>query len=165
MIDRIEKFGLRVARPLHDMIEFEALPATGVPSDTFWRGLSDLVHGFGPRNRALLANGATTCRRRSTPGTGCTAAAARRRGLQGLPAGDRLPGPRRPGLRDRDRQRRPRDRSIAGPQLVVPVMNARYALNAANARWGSLYDALYGTDAMGDLPRRRAGYDAARGAR
>ena len=55
MTDRIDKFGLRVARPLHDLIENEALPLTGVASDTFWKGLSDLVHGFGPKNRALLA--------------------------------------------------------------------------------------------------------------
>ena len=55
MTDRIDKFGLRVARPLHDMIENEALPQTGVASDTFWKGLSDLVHDFGPKNQALLA--------------------------------------------------------------------------------------------------------------
>ena len=54
MIDRIEKFGLKVARPLHDFIEHEALRATGVAADTFWLGLSELVHEFGPRNRALL---------------------------------------------------------------------------------------------------------------
>ncbi len=164
MTDRIEKFGLQVARPLHDMIENEALPATGVAADTFWQGLSELVHGFGPRNRALLE---------------------RRDQLQAqIDAWHRA---HRSEPHDADAYRSflyeigylvregddfqidttgvdPEIASMPGPQLVVPVMNARYALNAANSRWGSLYDALYGTDALGDLPPAGP-FDDARGAR
>jgi malate synthase len=163
MIDRIEKFGLRVARPLHDMIETAALPATGVPSETFWRGLSDLVHGFGPRNRALLA-------RRDDLQSQIDSWHRVHRGLphdaEAYQKFLREIGylvPEGPDFQIDTANVDPEIATMPGPQLVVPVMNARYALNAANARWGSLYDALYGTDAMGEPPPP-GGYSAARGA-
>jgi malate synthase len=163
MTDRIEKFGLQVARPLHDFIEAEALSATGVAPDTFWRGLSDLVHEFGPQNRALLARrddlqariDAWHRARRDQP----IDAAAYRAFLQEI--GYLVP--EGPDFSIDTSNVDPEIATVPGPQLVVPVMNARYALNAANARWGSLYDALYGTDAMGDLPPPGP-YSDARGA-
>jgi malate synthase len=164
MTDRIEKFGLKVAAPLHDFIENEALPAAGVASDTFWQGLSELVHGHGPRNRALLA-------RRDELQTQIDDWHRRHRGQPFDAAKYReflsqigylvTEGP---DFAIETRNVDPEIASTPGPQLVVPVMNARYALNAANARWGSLYDALYGTDAMGDLPPPGP-FDDARGAR
>ncbi len=164
MIARIDKFGLKVARPLHDMIENEALPLTGVASDTFWKGLADLVHDFGPKNRALLAKrddlqAQIDAWHRVHRGQPIDAAAYK----------DFLTEigylvPEGPDFEIDTTHVDPEIASMPGPQLVVPVMNARYALNAANARWGSLYDALYGTDAMGDLPPA-GGYSAERGAR
>ena len=164
MIDRIDKFGLQVARPLYAMIEQEALPLTGVASDQFWRGLSDLIHVQGPRNRALLAKrndlqekiNAWHQGRRGAP----VDAAAYRALL--LEIGYLVP--QGPDFTVDTANVDPEISDTPGPLLVVPVMNARYALNAANARWGSLYDALYGTDAMGDAPHP-GGYDAERGAR
>jgi malate synthase len=164
MTDRIEKFGLRIARPLHDMIETEVLPLIGVGSDRFWQGLADLVHVQGPKNRALLARrdelqaqiDAWHRVHRGQP----MDAAAYRAFLDEI--GYLVPeGP--PFTIDTANVD-PEIATTPGPQLVVPVMNARYALNAANARWGSLYDALYGTDAMGDPPPAGP-YDATRGAR
>ena len=164
MTDRIETFGLQVARPLHDMIENEALPNTGVASQQFWKGLSDLVHGKGPKNRALLA-------KRDELQAKIDAWHRERRG-QPRDAGAYKAFlveigylvPEGPDFSVDTANVDPEIASIPGPQLVVPVMNARYALNAANARWGSLYDALYGTDAMGDAPQA-GGYDPRRGAR
>lgn len=163
MTRRIEKFGLQVSAPLHDMIEREALPGTGVASDAFWQGLSSLIHDLGPENRALLAKRDEIQQQidawhRAHPGP-ITDMAAYRAFLTDI--GYLVPqGPDfaidTPNVDDAIAK-------VPGPQLVVPVMNARYALNAANARWGSLYDALYGTDALGSLPAGR-GYDPARGA-
>ncbi|AVO38666.1 malate synthase G [Pukyongiella litopenaei] len=165
---RQERHGLKVADELVRFIEAEALPGTDVPAETFWAGLSVLVHELGPKNRALLDERAAIQARldgwhRDRRGQAHDAdrdAAAYRAFLAEigylLPEGEDFAI----GTENVD----PEIATVPGPQLVVPITNARFALNAANARWGSLYDALYGTDALGDLPEP-GGYDAARGAR
>ena len=164
MSDRVERQGLQVAAQLADFIEVNALPGTGVTADVFWTGLSELVHDLGPKNRALLA-------RRKDLQTQIDAWHIARRGQEhdalAYEAFLREIGyllEEGPDFSIDTANVDPEIATIAGPQLVVPITNARYSLNAANARWGSFYDALYGTDALGDLPTGK-GYDAARGAR
>ncbi|WP_438282733.1 malate synthase G [Pseudomonas alabamensis] len=166
MSERVTCHRLGVASPLKRFIDAEVLPGTGLDSAAFWLGLDALVHALAPRNRALLAErdrlqAELDAWHRAHPGP-VTDLDAYRRHLQSI--GYLLPVPDSVRVRTANV-----DREItvqAGPQLVVPVMNARYALNAANARWGSLYDALYGTDAIPRDPQADAtrGYDPARGA-
>ncbi|MFC2968632.1 malate synthase G [Acidimangrovimonas pyrenivorans] len=152
MADRIEKHGLQVDAELASFIDGKALPGTGVSEDAFWGGLSAVIHELGPKNAALLARreelqekiDAWHVARRGQPHD----ASAYRAFLEEI--GYLVP--EGPDFSIETENTDPEFASIPGPQLVVPVMNARYALNAANARWGSLYDALYGTDAMGSLP-------------
>ena len=158
---------LSVARPLHAFVEREALPGTGISAAAFWSGLADLVHDFGERNRQLLDV-------RDGLQARIDAYHAGRIG-QPLNLSDyesflREIGYLVPQIDDFTIRTRNVDEEIAhiaGPQLVVPLSNARYALNAANARWGSLYDALYGTDAIPeDGGATRAGpYHPVRGER
>jgi len=152
MTDRTEKDGLQVASVLTSFIDDEALPGTGVDADIFWAGFSALIHDKGLRNRELLAE--------------------RERVQRAI---DDWHVANREGPFDRDAYEDhlrsigylldegedfeidttnvdPEIALVPGSQLVVPITNARFALNAANARWGSLYDAFYGTDAMGRLP-------------
>ena len=152
MTDRTERYGLQVATVLADFIDDRALPGTGVDADAFWQGFSALLHHQRARNRELLLE---------------------REALQAKIDAWHLA--RRGGPFDRDGYEAflhdigylvpegedftietanidPEIAHVPGPQLVVPITNARFALNAANARWGSLYDAFYGTDAMGVTP-------------
>jgi len=164
MTQRIDAFGLQVAEELHAFIETEALPGTGVPAEAFWQGLSGLIHDLSPRNRALLARrdalqqtiDAWHRERRGKPHDAAAYEAFLREIGYLAPEG--------PAFTIATENVDPEIADIAGPQLVVPITNARYALNAANARFGSLYDALYGTDALGDAPAG-GGYDPERGAR
>ena len=164
MSDRIEKYGLKIAQSLADFIDHEALPGTGVVPDNFWKGLSDLTHDFGPKNRSLVAH-------RELLQSQIDDWHSARKGQPHNAEAYKLflseVGYLVPEGADFEIETAnvdPEIATISGAQLVVPVTNARFALNAANARWGSLYDALYGTDALGDLPAS-GGYDVARGAR
>ncbi|MBB97204.1 MAG: malate synthase G [Rhodobacteraceae bacterium] len=164
MSERISIENLQIATELADFIETRALPGTGVSAQAFWSGFARMVTELTPENRALLAKREALQQQidnwHLAHRDGPHDHAAYRAFLEEigylLPEGD-----------DFAIQTQNVDDEIAripGPQLVVPITNARYALNAANARWGSLYDAFYGTDAMGSVAPK-GGYDKGRGAR
>ncbi|MEU2038744.1 malate synthase G [Nocardia niwae] len=165
MTERIQVGGLQVARVLHEFVENEALPGSGVDSAAFWAGAEQVINDLAPRNRALLAErdeiqGKVDAWHAEHPGVNYDKAAYKNF-LTEI-------GYLRPEPADFQITTQNVDEEIAataGPQLVVPVMNARFAINAANARWGSLYDALYGTDAISEAggAEKGAGYNKVRG--
>ncbi len=167
MTERITRHRLQVAAELHDFIESEALPGTGVDPNAFWAGFDALVHDLAPRNQELLTQRDQLQARldewhRANPGP-VTDFEAYEQFLRDI--GYLQPEPESVSLATSNIDAEFSQQ--AGPQLVVPVTNARYALNAANARWGSLYDALYGTDAIPetDGAERSGGYNPVRGAK
>ncbi|WP_300973330.1 malate synthase G [Sphingomonas sp. LHG3406-1] len=144
-------------------VDEEVLPGLGLDRTTFWRGVDAIFRDFVPRNAALLAKRDELQQQiddwhRSSRGKPIDGAAYEGF-LRQIGYLAEEPAPFAIGTQDLD----PEIATLAGPQLVVPILNARFLLNAANARWGSLYDALYGTDALGSLPPGGA-YDNARGA-
>jgi malate synthase len=167
MTARTQCHGLQVATVLHQFIEDEVLPGTGIASDSFWKGFAQIVNDLAPKNAALLAERDRLQTEldnwhRAHPGP-VTDVAAYRAFLESI--GYLLPIPKEAIVTTANV-----DAELAltaGPQLVVPILNARYALNAANARWGSLYDALYGTDAISEADGATRGgkYNPVRGAK
>jgi len=158
---------LQVANSLYKFIETKVLPETGVSSDKFWKGFDAIVQDLAPKNAALLAERDRLQTEMDTwhaknPGP-IRNMAAYRKFLEKI--GYLVPQPKKVKATTKNV-----DAELAlqaGPQLVVPVLNARYALNAANARWGSLYDALYGTDALPEThgAEKGKGYNPVRGAK
>jgi len=157
----IDRKGLSVAPELVRFLEERALPGSGIDADRFWTGMAAIMARFAPENAALL-------RKRDAMqvaiddwyrGGGPHDGAAQRRFLTGI--GYLVPEP--PPFTIAPDKVDPEVALLAGPQLVVPMLNARFLLNAANARWGSLYDALYGTDAIAPIGDA-SGYDPERGA-
>lgn len=166
MTNRIEIAGLKVASDLYSFIGEEALPGTGISEADFWQRFADIVRDLSPRNRALLARRDELqarldewYRANGAPTEMATYKAFLEEIGYLVPEG--------PDFKVTTKQVDPEIAQVAGPQLVVPVMNARYALNAANARWGSLYDALYGTDAIPEQDGAEKGkaYNPVRGER
>ncbi|MFV3073475.1 malate synthase G [Niveispirillum fermenti] len=161
----VDVHGLKVDAELHRFIETEALPGTGVDPAAYWQGFAALFRDLSPVNRRLLdrrdalqakIDGWHIARRGQDIDADTYEAFLRDIGYL-VPEG--------PDFTITTANTDPEVSQVAGPQLVVPVMNTRFALNAANARWGSLYDALYGTDALGDVGTPGArGYDPVRGA-
>ena len=161
-----EKAGLSIDSALYDFLVDEALPGTGVDAERYFADFSAIVHDLAPENRALLKTrdalqeklDAWYCENGAPSDMAAYEAFLREIGYL-LPEGD--------AFKVTTENVDPEIASLAGPQLVVPVMNARYALNAANARWGSLYDALYGTDAIPetDGAEKGKGYNPVRGAK
>lgn len=159
----VARGGLQVAAQLVEFIERDALPGTGVEANNFWAGFVAIYAEFAPRNAALLSK-RDDLQARIDAWHGARAgqphdAAAYQKFLSEIGYLVPQPAPFRITTANVDAELA----TLAGPQLVVPVLNARFAINAANARWGSLYDALYGTDAIPGAPQGK-GYDAARGA-
>ena len=162
MSGRIEKNGLSIDEKLVTFIESEAIPGTGVDTQKFWQGFAEIVEKLGPKNKTLL-------QKREDIQSKIDEYHIKHRG-QDIDIEDYKSFLYDIGYLVPEGENFKIDTSnvdeeiadLCGPQLVVPIMNARYALNAANARWGSLYDAFYGTDAMGDLPSK-GGYSNDRG--
>lgn len=164
MSDRINKHDLQVDSALVAFIEDEALPGSGVTPDAFWQGFSQLVHEMGDRNRALLAERETLQQQIDDWHIAHRGRQHDAESYRSFLSDIGYLVPEGPDFTIETANVDPEIATVPGPQLVVPITNARFALNACNARWGSLYDAFYGTDALGDLPPA-GGYDAARGAR
>lgn len=165
--ERVEVSGLQVARTIYDLVEKDIIPGTDVDNDAFWQSFASILSDFTPRNRDLLAKRESLQAQIDTwhqQHSGQPIDQAEYKAfLQDIgylvTPGDKFEITTTnvdPEIADQ-----------AGPQLVVPVMNARFALNAANARWGSLYDALYGTDVLPetDGAEKTAGYNPVRGAK
>jgi malate synthase len=164
MTHYINRAGLQIAAELADFAETKALPDTGVSPDAFWQGLADILARFAPANCQLLVKRDELQAKlddwhKDNPGP-----------INDMPAyqaflheiGYLVPEPTPFQITTQNTD--PEIATMAGPQLVVPALNDRFVLNAANARWGSLYDALYGTDALDAPPAIPGGYDSMRGA-
>ena len=167
MTARLAVNGYQIAQELVDFVNNEALPGSGIDADTFWNGLTTGLDTLAPKNRALLAKrdaiqAKIDAYHRANPGP-VRDMAAYKAFLTEI--GYLIP--EGPDFAITTANTDPEISQVAGPQLVVPILNARYALNAANARWGSLYDALYGTDAVSeaDGAERAGGYNPIRGAK
>ncbi|MDP4575835.1 malate synthase G [Qipengyuania sp. G39] len=164
MTDYVTRAGIEVDPQLATFIETDVLQPLGRDVDGFWQGFATLLSEFAPRNAALLAKredlqakiDAWHGERAGQPHD----AGAYRAFLEEIGYLVPEPGDFTIGTQNVD----PEIATMAGPQLVVPILNARFLLNAANARWGSLYDALYGTDALDAPPAKPSGYDEERGA-
>ncbi|MBO1539783.1 malate synthase G [Pseudomonas sp. OA65] len=165
MTEHVQVGGLQVAKVLFDFVNNEAIPGTGLTADAFWAGADKVIHDLAPKNKALLAKRDDFQARidawHQARAGQAHDAVAYKAFLQDI-------GYLLPEAADFQATTQNVDDEIArmaGPQLVVPVMNARFALNASNARWGSLYDALYGTDAINeaDGAEKGKGYNKVRG--
>ena len=163
MTEWVELNELQVDRALYDFVNDEAIPGTGIEPVAFWRAFSSILKGLTPRNRELLAKRDELQAKidgwyQEREGE-LFDQVAHKEFLKEIgylvPEGEAFQA----STENVD----PEFSEVAGPQLVVPVTNARYALNAANARWGSLYDALYGTDAIPPGPPTNGGFDPVRG--
>ena len=151
-MNNTEKFGLKIDNKLLNFIENEALPGTSVSSEQFWRGFSELVKELNPKNKELLNKRENIQKKINEWHIQNRGKNHNKEEYYNFLKEINYLVDEGPEFKIETNNVDSEIAEICGPQLVVPIMNARYALNAANARWGSFYDSLYGTDAMGDMP-------------
>ncbi|SOB74984.1 malate synthase [Marinobacter sp. LV10R510-11A] len=167
MTERVQLGGIQVAKNLYDFVNNEAIPGTGLDADKFWAEFDKIVNDLAPRNRELLAKRGAIQEKLDSWNSDHKGqkldVAAYKSFLKEIGYLVDEPADFHISTANVD----PEVATMAGPQLVVPIMNARFALNAANSRWGSLYDALYGTDAISedDGAEKGRGYNPVRGAK
>ncbi|OHY82042.1 malate synthase G [Marinobacter sp. AC-23] len=167
MTERVQLGGIQVAKNLYDFVNNEAIPGTGLDADKFWAEFDKIVNDLAPRNRELLAKRGAIQEKMNSWNSEHKGQkldmAAYKAFLKEIGYLVDEPADFRISTANVD----PEVATMAGPQLVVPIMNARFALNAANSRWGSLYDALYGTDAISEEngAEKGRGYNPVRGAK
>ncbi len=161
---RTERHGLQVDTRLVEFLENQALPGSGVEADQFWAGFAAIIRDLTPKNRALLAKRDELQARIDAWHVAHRGGAHDHQDYRAFLEEIGYLLPEGAAFEIDTGNVDPEIATVPGPQLVVPITNARFALNAANARWGSLYDAFYGTDAMGSLPPL-GGYERGRGAR
>lgn len=167
MTERVQLGGIQVAKNLYDFVTNEAIPGTGLDADKFWTEFDKIVNDLAPRNRELLAKRGEIQEKLNSWNSEHKGhkldMAAYKAFLKEIGYLVDEPADFRISTANVD----PEVATMAGPQLVVPIMNARFALNAANSRWGSLYDALYGTDAISEEngADKGPGYNPVRGAK
>ena len=164
MTQYVKRADLRVASTLAEFIENTALPGTGIAAEHLWTGLAQLLADFAPRGAALLAKrddlqSKLDAWHAANPGP-ITDMPSYQAFLRDIGYLTDEPAAFQIATQNVDRE----IATMAGPQLVVPALNDRFALNALNARWGSLYDALYSSDILDAAPARPGGYDPERGA-
>jgi malate synthase len=164
MTQYVTRAGLQIAGELAQFAETRALPQTGISADMFWTGLADILERFAPVNRNLLAKRDDLQAKLDAWHIAHPGPISDMAGYQSFlrEIGYLVPEPAPFSINTQNVDAE--IASMAGPQLVVPSLNDRFVLNAANARWGSLYDALYGTDVLNAAPAKPGGYDAIRGA-
>jgi malate synthase len=164
-MERVEAGGLKVVKLLHDFVVHEAVRGTGISAPHFWSGFAAILRDLAPRNRALLAHRDDLQAKIDAWHIAHRAQDFDQTVYEAFLRDIGYLQPEPVAFTITTANVDPEISFIAGPQLVVPISNARYALNAANARWGSLYDALYGTDALPETPgaERGRGYNATRG--
>ena len=164
-MDYVEQAGIRIAKPLYEFVNTECLPGTSIGADAFWSGFAGLLADLAPQCKALLDKRDSIQQQIDAWHLSNKGKPADTEGylsfLRGIGYLVGEPASVTVATSKVDAE----IATLAGPQLVVPVTNARYALNAANARWGSLYDALYGTDAIPEDggATRGGGYNKVRG--
>jgi malate synthase len=167
LMERTKAASLSVAKVFYDFVVGEALPGAGIATGGFWTGLAGIVRDLAPRNRALLETRDAMQARIDDYHRACAAQGISPAGYESFlrAIGYLVPEPANFAIRTVNVD--DEIAHIAGPQLVVPVSNARYTLNAVNARWGSLYDALYGSNAIPESggAERGAAYNKVRGER
>ncbi|MDX1385326.1 MAG: malate synthase G, partial [Thermoanaerobaculia bacterium] len=165
MTEYVQAAGLRIAKPIYDLVKDEIAPGTGIDVDTVWAGLAGIVHDLGPRNQALLDERDALQRRIDNFYSEVDGREVSPEELETFLYEIGYLVREGEDFEIETANVDPEIATLAGPQLVVPVDNARYALNAANARWGSLYDAFYGTDVIpeDDGAHRSGPYNPVRG--
>ncbi len=164
MNNRTTRHGIEIDSALAAFVETEVLPDTGIDADAFWQSMAALLHDFTPRNRALIETRTALQSQIDAWHKGRRNQPHDHNAYKAFLSEIGYLQPEGADFKIDTTKIDPEIATVPGPQLVVPITNARYALNAANARWGSLYDAFYGTDAMG-TPAPAGAYDRGRGSR